>query len=161
CKNVTIPTNLGVCTASASVDNGSFDPDGDPITLVQTPTGPYSLGTTDVTLKVTDDKGASNSCTARETVQDRTAHIISSVAVNPNMVWPPNHKMVPVNISPSISDNCDAVPVCKITTISSNEPESGIDNSDLAPDWQITGDLSANLRAERSGAGSGRVYTIA
>ena len=29
-----------------------------------------------------------------------------------------------------------------------------------APDWEITGALTLNLRAERAGGGSGRVYTI-
>jgi hypothetical protein len=34
CQNVTVPTDPGVCTAStASVDNGSSDPDGDAVTL--------------------------------------------------------------------------------------------------------------------------------
>jgi hypothetical protein len=28
------------------------------------------------------------------------------------------------------------------------------------PDWAITGPLSVTLRAERSGAGTGRIYTI-
>jgi len=29
------------------------------------------------------------------------------------------------------------------------------------PDWDITGDLTVNLRAERSGTWGGRLYTIA
>jgi len=29
-----------------------------------------------------------------------------------------------------------------------------------SPDWKITGDLTARLRAERLGKGDGRVYTI-
>jgi hypothetical protein len=41
---------------------------------------------------------------------------------------------------------------CRITSITSNEPAEG--------DWAITGNLTANLRSERSGNGSGRVYTI-
>jgi hypothetical protein len=72
CQDVTVDTDPGVCTAaSASVDNGSFDPDGDPITLVQAPPPPYSKGTTNVTLTVTDDQGSSDSCTAIVTVVDK------------------------------------------------------------------------------------------
>jgi hypothetical protein len=60
------------CQADASVNNGSFDPDGDPITVSQSPPGPYPLGTNRVTLAVTDDKGASSSCSALVIVLDRT-----------------------------------------------------------------------------------------
>jgi hypothetical protein len=68
CQNVTVSPDPGFCAASASVDNGSFDPDGDTLTLDQTPPGPYNDGTTQVTLAATDDKGASDSCTAQVTV---------------------------------------------------------------------------------------------
>jgi len=33
-------------------------------------------------------------------------------------------------------------------------------DGDTAPDWSITGNLRLNLRAERSGTGGGRLYTI-
>lgn len=42
------------CQALADVDNGSFDPEGRPITLIQNPAGPYGLGETPVTLTATD-----------------------------------------------------------------------------------------------------------
>src|SRR5207247_1862726 len=61
------------CAADVSVDNGSFDPDGDPITLHQTPPGPYPLDTNLVILTVTDSNGASNVCTAAVVVLDTTA----------------------------------------------------------------------------------------
>ncbi len=71
CKNVNVTAGAGG-TAMASIDDGSFDPDGDTITLTQSPAGPYSIGTTSVTLTVTDDQGASSSCTATVTVTGST-----------------------------------------------------------------------------------------
>jgi hypothetical protein len=55
------------------VDNGSFDPDGDPITISQVPPGPYPLGTNAVTLVVADNHGATNTCSALVIVLDKTA----------------------------------------------------------------------------------------
>jgi len=59
----------GQCTADVSVDTGSFDPDGDSITVSQAPPGPYSLGTTDVTLTVSDGQ-LSATCNASVTIND-------------------------------------------------------------------------------------------
>lgn len=157
CKDVTVeadPSCQGVVTP-ADVDNGSFDPDSDPITLALTPPGPYSLGATPVTLTVTDDQGASDSCNATVTVIDTTPAIVTA---NPNVLWPPNHKMVPVSVS--VSDNCVTAPACQIISVSSNEPINGIGDGNTEPDWQITGDLTVDIRAERSGDGDGRVYTL-
>lgn len=75
CQNVTDSANK-VCRARVGADevnNGSFDPEGDPITCVLTPSGPFGLGDTTVTLTCTDTFGASGSCTATVTVEDNTA----------------------------------------------------------------------------------------
>jgi hypothetical protein len=45
-------------------------------------------------------------------------------------------------------------------SVTSDEPVNGIADGNTAPDWKITGDLTVKLRAERSGVGDGRVYTI-
>jgi predicted permease len=71
---VTVPAGSNG-TANASVDNGSYDPDGDSITLTQSPAGPYPKGNTLVTLTVTDSKGASRQCTGMVTVKDITPPI--------------------------------------------------------------------------------------
>ena len=159
CQNVTVSAN-GSCQADASINNGSYAPDGNPITLSQSPPSPYGLGSTSVTLTVTDSNGASASCLATVTVVDTTPPTITSVTASPNTLWPPNHKMVPVQITAATLDNCTAAPICTITAVTSNEPVNGTGDGDTAPDWQIAGDLTVNLRAERSGTGTGRVYTV-
>ena len=72
------PANTGG-TASASIDNGSFDPDGDPITLTQSPAGPYALGTTNVMLTVVDNKGATSQATANVTVVNPDFSIAATI----------------------------------------------------------------------------------
>jgi hypothetical protein len=61
CKDV-VTTADATCKGIASIDDGSYEPDSDPITIALTPVGPYSQGSTVVTLTVTDCFGASNSC---------------------------------------------------------------------------------------------------
>jgi probable HAF family extracellular repeat protein len=59
CKNVTVPEG-----SDASVNDGSYDPNGYSITLIQSPPGPYPLGATRVALTVTNSCGLSASCSA-------------------------------------------------------------------------------------------------
>lgn len=69
CRDVTVlsdPTGF----AMASVDNGSYDPENDPIVVTQLPPGPYPVGTTTVTLVVTDSKNDLSTCGAFVTVVD-------------------------------------------------------------------------------------------
>jgi hypothetical protein len=94
-----------------------------------------------------------------ETVTDTTPPTLT-VAVDKGILWPPNHKMVPVTVLVNAYDGESGVANTKITSVTSNEPVDGLGDGDMAPDWVITGDLTLNLRAERSGTGSGRVYTI-
>jgi hypothetical protein len=63
--------------------------------------------------------------------------------------------MIPVNLMVEAVDNCDPAPVVRITSVTCNEPQNP-----FAPDWEITGAQSLNLRSDRSGKGPGRIYTI-
>jgi uncharacterized repeat protein (TIGR03803 family) len=157
CHDVTVSAGPN-CAADASVDNGSFDPDaGDTLTLSQEPPGPYPLGSTPVTLTVTDNHGASASCTATVTVVDTTPPAISDVGVTPNVLWPPNHKMLEATVDYTATDDCGAV--TNVLVVTSNEASNGAGNG-TSPDWVIEDDHHVQLRAERSGEGSGRVYAI-
>ena len=47
-----------------------------------------------------------------------------------------------------------------LVSVTSNEPDNGLGDGDTANDIVIVDDFTFNLRAERSGTGQGRVYTI-
>ena len=110
CQDVTVPTDPGVCSASTSVDDESYDPDGDSITLTQVPVGPYGWGDTDVTLTVTDDKGASEQCLAIVTAEDNTPPDLTTPI---DLIIPtddPDLCTVTMSIEATAIDICDASP---------------------------------------------------
>jgi endonuclease/exonuclease/phosphatase family metal-dependent hydrolase len=160
CQNVTVAASADECTAEASIDGGSFDPCGDPLSLSQIPAGPYGLGATMVALEVEDDRGGSASCAATVTVVDETPPTIDSVTATPSTLWPPNHMLIPVSVDVVVEDACDPSPTCAIIDITSSEAADGKGDGATAFDTEVTGSLTANLRAERSGLGSERVYTL-
>ncbi|HKG21263.1 MAG TPA: HYR domain-containing protein, partial [Blastocatellia bacterium] len=113
CMNVTVSAGSD-CTANASVNNGSFDPDGDPITLTQSPAGPYQKGTTAVLLTVSDPRGATSQCTATVTVADTTPPTITCPGNIVQNTDPGLCSALVAYDSPQVSDNCPGVgaPVC-------------------------------------------------
>jgi hypothetical protein len=106
CMDVTVPTEPGVCEASASVDDGSFDPDGGPVDLRQSPPSPYPLGETEVTLRATDDTGLSDTCMATVTVVDVEAP--TPLCNAPAEIVPPD---APISFAAGAEDNCDVADV--------------------------------------------------
>ena len=104
CQNVSVSA-VANCTADASVDNGSYDPDGGSVTLSQTPPGPYPLGVTPVTLIVTDALGVKDTCQATVTVIDQTPPVLTC----PDSVWiriGPGETGTIVSYLSTASDNC-------------------------------------------------------
>jgi Subtilase family/HYR domain len=236
-KNVTVFASALTCIASASIDDGSSDPDGDPLTITQSPAGPYALGTTPVLLTVVDPRGATSqatgsvtvvdntppsivcpapitvpaapgtcsatvaftptasdtcsppasivstpasgsifpigttmvtskatdaalnfaTCTFPVTVVDQQAPVVTNLSATPSMLWPANHTMVDVTVGFDISDNCSGV--CTLT-VSSNESTNGAGDGNTSPDWNVIDLHHVQLRAERSGGGNGRIYTL-
>jgi len=118
--------------------------------------GSFAVGTTTVTATATNSEGT-DSCTFTVTVVDTQPPIVSSATASPNVLWPPEHQMVAVTVNYTATDNCSVG--CTLT-VTSNEPINGLGDGDTAPDWQIVDAHHVMLRSERSGKGSGRVYTI-
>ena len=153
----------------------SYDPDGDPLTY--TWTGPFgslsgkfvsaqlSLGTHSITLTVNDGNGAPGTATDAIVVkvQDTTPPKLT-LSVSPDTLWPPDHRMVGIDANISVSDVCDPNPSVVLLSINSNEPDNDIGDGNFPNDIQDanigTDDRAFSLRAERSGKGAGRIYTI-
>lgn len=116
CQDVTAPAALNSCAiASTSIDHGSSDPDGDTLTLTQSPAGPYPVGVTPVTLTAFDGS-LSSECTALVTVTDSQAPTVTCPV--DQSVSATSSAGVVVNFSPAATDNCSTL----ITTCS---PPSG------------------------------------
>ena len=151
-------TNVLFSGAIQTIDGG---------TLVELPNHSISTlspGVHTITIQV--DDGVNEPVSGEITVEivDATSPSLDPAA-NMAVLWPANHKMVDIVIEANASDN-SGLPITLSASISSNEPINGTGDGDHAPDWtepvidQENGIITFQLRAERSGKGSGRVYTI-
>jgi hypothetical protein len=116
-------------------------------------------------LRVTDPDGATDEAEVIITTADRTPPILSLRASRTSL-WPPNHRLVPIELAWEVTDACDGNPRVALKTVHSNEPDDapgdgdGRTGGDIADVTPGTSDRSILLRAERGGEGSGRVYEI-
>ena len=170
---------------SGSIDDGLIQPltytwtwDGGSATGAS-PSTIFPLGTTTVTLEV-DDGEFTDTETVDITVEDTTDPVVTIISVNPEELWSPNHRMVPVIILIEAEDICTETDQLEVVvTVTSNEPDD--DKGDGAFTGDVDGEdgfiapvpvicvfdeeagcfvCSFELRAERAGVGDGRVYTI-
>lgn len=137
---------------------------GSPVQIPYCTASGLMVGQHTMTLSVSDGVNGDVSVQTTVNVIDSTAPTLAPFT-DAGILWPPNHKMVTVEIVANASDS-SGMPVSLSATVSSNEPENGLGDGDVSPDWttpvinQQTGIISLQLRAERSGSGIGRTYTI-
>jgi len=83
---------------------------------------------------------------------------IRAVSASPAVLWPPNHNMADVTVNYDVTAQCGTA-ACTLS-VASNEPINGAGDGNASPDWRVIDPHHVELRAERSGGGSGRIYTI-
>jgi uncharacterized delta-60 repeat protein len=160
--------DAGGCSAVVTLEAPSATDDGGALTTAGARSDglalgdPYPLGVTEVTWTATDAAGNTASCTQSVTVLDKTPPTISGASASPAALRPPNHRMFEVTVDYFVADNCPAQSpgVTTALGVSSNEPTDGRGDGRTATDWQVLDAHRVLLRAERAGAGKGRVYTI-
>jgi hypothetical protein len=103
------------------------------------------------------------------TVSDLTPPSVN-LTVSPDLLWPPNHKMILITPTIATDDNCTVELDVTLTSITMNEEdETNTYDSTFDPtvgDGHTFGDMMVDdsgniyLRAERAGIGTGRIYTL-
>jgi len=122
----------------------------------------FPLGATTVTWTATDASGNKRSAKEHVTIVDTTPPDLT-VTLSPTVLWPPNHKLVTITATITATDKCDPHPTVRLVSITSNEPDNGPGDGNQPNDIQATfgvDDRTFQLRSERSGLGTNRVYTV-
>jgi len=163
---VVVSTDPGTCYASAApsrlgtplVSDNCSEPDELIVTL-----SPSTVprGTSNVTWTVTDKAGNYATAQQQVTVIDTEAPD-TYVLLNPTTLYPVDQQMRPVHAYVNVVDNCKGGTTFSLLDIRSNQPDAGMEPSDLPNDIQGasigTPDADFLLRAEQFGLG--RWYTV-
>lgn len=155
--NVSVSNDPGQCGAIVNFPAATFTGNCGTVTANPASGSFFPVGTTTVTVTGLRLDGTSDTCTFTVTVNDTEPPVVSAATVDKPVLWPPNHQMVEVTVNYTATDNCAVTCTLSVT---SNEPENGLGDGDQSPDWTIIDAHRLLLRAERSGKGSGRIYTI-
>jgi len=131
-----------------------------PVTCDHLSGSTFPLGSTTVQCTATDTHNNTSHGSFTVLVQDTTPPTIVSITASPANLWPPNHNMINVTVTVIATDLVDPAPTSHIVSVSSNEADNGNGDGDTSPDWIITGPLTLQLRAERDGGSTARIYTI-
>ncbi|MBI1950526.1 MAG: thrombospondin type 3 repeat-containing protein [Acidobacteria bacterium] len=159
---------------------GSVDPDGGPLehlwlleegpgaarpvaagelVTVLLPPGPHAL-----IHRVRGVRGLIDEARFGVTVADTTPPV-AAAAPRPAVLWPPDHRLVPVHVDLTVSDACSPSVTVILESARSSEPDDARGGGDGRTTGDIRGvdpgdDRDVLLRAERGGEGPGRAYVL-
>jgi hypothetical protein len=157
-QNVSVSNDPGRCGAVVNYPVPTTTGDCGTVTCTPPPGSFFPVGTTQVTCRAS----SGSSCSFNVSVADTQAPLCA-VSVNPATLTPINHKLKPVSVKVTTTDNCPGT-ICALTSVTSNEADSGLGRGDLAGDIQGadygTCDTLIQLRSERFSTTSDRIYTI-
>jgi len=114
CQDAKVDTDPGTCTAaSASIDNGTFDPQNLAFTETTAPGGPYNLGTSAATLTARRSPVIAAACAAQIEVDDTEAPKLTCPgAVVQECTSPAGATAA---LTPTATDNCPNLGIAQCT----------------------------------------------
>lgn len=83
-----------------------------------------------------------------------------TISVTPTTLYPPDRQMVEIKVTATVSDNIDPSPSIGLISIDNNEGEGIKGDRNTSTDIEVKPNKRLFLRAERSGTGTGRIYTL-
>jgi hypothetical protein len=123
------------------------------------PSALFPLGATEVVLAVQNGIEASLDTVVVLVRDTRSPQM--SLEPSRSILWPPNHLMAMVHVHVVVSDQCDQHLTPKLVSVTSSELD-GTGGDDLSGDVSGaefgTADYDFEVRSERLGSGTGRIY---
>lgn len=151
-----VPTDANAAGAVVTYPAATLDGSCGVVTSAPASGSFFPIGTTTVTAV---SSATSSTCTFNVEVVDVQPPSVSAVTASPSVINDNNHKMVDVTLSYTSTDNSGNANVCSVS-VTSNQPVNDVGDGNTAPDWEIIDATHIRLRAERSGTGVDRIYTI-
>jgi hypothetical protein len=118
-----------------------------------------------IEFRALDSAGNSSVCNTYLNVIDPSPPELK-VTLTPDVIWPPNHRMVDVHADVSLRDECAAPKGLSwfLVSVTPDEPADGPGDGSTSPDIAgvepYTEDTDFSVRAERSGYGDDRRYRV-
>lgn len=153
---ISSPTVTLAATDNTSVTQTVYRIDGSEWSTYSQPVTWSVYGVHSLEYKSIDQAGNEEAVKSISLKVDKAAPTLS-IALDKTTLWPANNKLVTVTANVYALDDMSQIDTIVLTSITSSE--SG-QSDDIQDAYFGTFDTSFKLRAERTGKGSGRLYTI-